>query len=110
MSLIPPVARRSRDARKTTTTTTTTITTTTILHRAIELFIFASVPFGMRDFYSDEISLYETSPSRSTKCCLYFANFLISSLRPFCIDARRMTYSDELRRDVSTNAGVVDIS
>lgn len=104
MSPILPVARRSRDDDD---------DDTVPRHRAIEPSVpAAAVSFGVKRFnrdarrlysasgrlysacgrlYSGGISLHcETSPSRRTKRRQHFANFLISSLHPFYVDARRI--------------------
>lgn len=103
MSPILPVARRSRDDDD---------DDTVPRHRAIEPSVPAAAVSFVKRFncdarrlysasgrlysacgclYSGEISLYcETSPSRRTKRRQYFANFLISFLHPFYVDARRV--------------------
>lgn len=109
MSPILPVARHLRDDDDDDTVPVPR-------HRAIEPSILESAPSGARRLnrdarrlYSGEISLYrETSASRRTKRRLQPVNFLISSLRPFGIDARRMTRAvrgDESRTRCSRERG-----
>lgn len=94
MSPILPVARHSRDDDD-----DDTVPVPVPRHRATEPSILESAPSGARRLnrdarrlYSGEISPYrETSTSRRTKRRLQLVNFLISSLRPFGIDTRRMT-------------------
>lgn len=112
MSPILPVARHSRDDDD-----DDTVPVPVPRHRAIEPSILESAPSGARRLnrdarrlYSGEISLYrETSASRGTKRRLQLVNFLISSLRPFGIDARRrMTRAvrgDESRTRCSRERG-----